>query len=306
MPPEKLSQGDAPTEGALRPAGRSAPPAAPPCQDTFAFYASRLWPRRYFILATAVGFALAAVGGSYLIKDVYRADVLLSPVESKEVRSGLQNAFANLGGLASVAGISLPGGGDVEENLAVLKSREFLFRFVEEEKLLPLLFADAWDSDPGKRPGPWDAYRLLTNDVLTLTVAKKSPLVTLTVEWRDSRLAAEWGNRLVARLNDHLRQRAIERSRRNLIYLNKALDETQSAEMRQTLFTLIAEEQKQAMLAATQEEFAFRVIDPAAPPDVKAYPKRGMIGILAAFAGGMTGILISLLRGGRARGEPSS
>lgn len=72
-------------------------------------------------------------------------------------------------------------------------------------------------------------------------------------------------------------------------------------EMRKTLFDLIASEQKNAMLANTQKEFAFKVLDPAVEPDEKAKPKRALIVILAAFVAGFMAIFYAFIKEGIAK-----
>ena len=134
-------------------------------------YGRLLWKNRWLILMGSFVAAVLAAGISLMMPNIYRAEVLLAPVSGDEGKGGgLSAALGGLGGLASLAGINLPGGGSTEENLAVLKSREFLWGFIKEEKLMPILFEDQWDSaskswkekDPEKQPTLWDAYRLLT------------------------------------------------------------------------------------------------------------------------------------------------
>lgn len=252
-----------------------------------------VWPRRWMIVGITFCAALLAIIYSLSLPNIYRGEVLLAPVGDKDAKGGLSSALGSLGGLASMAGISLPGGGNIEETLAVLKSREFLLKFVEDKKLMPILFAEDWDpikktwleTDPEKQPADWSAYRLLTNGVLNISQDKKTSLVTLGIEWIDAELAASWANELVERLNEYLRRQAIARSESNLKYLNEALTSTRVEEMRQTLFTLIADEQQKAMLANTQEQFAFRVLDQAKVPDIKSRPNRVKIVMSVALLG---------------------
>lgn len=272
-----------------------------------------IWGKRKFILSLSLVAAILAAGISLQMPNIYRAEVLLAPVAEEGSKSGgLSSALGGLGGLASMAGISLGGGGSVEENLAVLKSREFLWRFIKDEKLMPILFADKWDaeakswidSDPEAQPTLWDAYRLFTKGgLLSVSKDKGSGLVTVGIEWKDADLAAQWGNKLVNRLNEFLRQQAIGRSQGNLRYLNKELSHTQVADMRQALFELISQEQKKSMLANTQKEFAFQVIDKAVAPDKKAKPKRSLIVVLATFVAGFLAVIFVFIREGINRRE---
>jgi len=271
-----------------------------------------IWGKRNLILSVVFAVAILAAGISLRMPNIYRAGVLLAPVVAEGSKSGgLSSALGGLGGLASMAGISLGGGGgSVEENLAVLKSREFLWQFIKDQKLMPVLFADAWDADkkvwkksnPDEQPGLWDAYRTLTG-ILNASTDKKSNLVTVSIDWKSPELAAQWANLLVSRLNEFLRQQAISRSNGNLQYLKHELSRTQVANMRQALFELISQEQKKAMLANTQKEFAFQVIDKAVAPDRKSKPKRSLIVILSAFVAGFLAVIFVFIREGIRRRE---
>jgi uncharacterized protein involved in exopolysaccharide biosynthesis len=50
------------------------------------------------------------------------------------------------------------------------------------------------------------------------------------------------------------------------------------------------------MLAEVQEEFIFKVVDPAVVPELKAGPKRALICVLGTLLGGMLGVAIVLVR----------
>jgi uncharacterized protein involved in exopolysaccharide biosynthesis len=262
------------------------------------------------ILVTMFAAALLSAGISLLMHNIYRGEVLLAPAQSGDSKSGgLASMLGGLGGLSSLVGVSLSGG-NTEQSLAVLKSREFLWNFVQEKKLMPVLFEDDWDaehkkwkeSDPKKQPGQMDVWRLFNKGgVLNVNEDKKTGLVTVAVDWKDPVLAADWANSLVKRLNQYLAQQAVARGENNLKYLNEQLMSTQIEEMRQTLFDLIGNEQKNAMLAKTQKEFAFRVLDPAVTPDKKIKPKRSLIVILTTFGAGFLAILYAFINEGIAK-----
>lgn len=259
--------------------------------------------KRMILLAT-FGAAIVAAGVSLRMPNIYRAEVLLAPVKGDDAKGGgMAAALGGLGGFASLAGISLGGGGSTEENLAVLKSREFLWKFAQEKKLMPILFEDNWDNvqkrwketDPKKQPGQLDVVRLMNGGVLEVRADKKTSLVTVSIDWKDPELAAAWADQLVTQLNQYLRSEAIERSENNLKYLNEELARTQIEEMRKALFDLIGQEQKKSMLAHAQREFAFRVLDPAVVPDQKIKPKRSIIVLLAAMLAGFIAVLVAFI-----------
>lgn len=263
---------------------------------------------KQLILLSSFGAAVLAAGISLLMPNIYRAEVLLAPVSTEgEKGGGLASALGGLGALTSMAGISIGGGGSTEENLAVLKSRDFLWAFVQEKKLMPILFEDDWDAqkstwietDPKKQPGQMDVYRLFNQGgLMSVDKDKKTELVTLSIVSKNAQFSAELANMLVERVNHYLSQQAIARSESNLKYLNEELMRTPVEEMRKTLFDLIANEQKNAMLANTQKAFAFKVLDSAVEPDKKIKPKRSLIVILAAFVAGFMAILFVFIREG--------
>ncbi len=261
--------------------------------------------RKKLILISMLGAALLSAVILLLMPNIYRAEVLLAPVNSKDSKSGLASALGGMGGLAAMAGLSLGGGGSTEESVAVLQSREFLWQFVQKKRLMPLLFEDVWDADkkrwkeddPKDQPNQWDVYRLfIKENGLDVSVDKKTELVTVAVEWTDSALAASWANDIVSELNQYLARQAIDRSEKNLKYLNDELARTQIEEMRNVLFDMIASEQKSTMMANTQKEFAFKVLDPAAEPDKKVKPKRALIVILATFLAGLIAVGVVLFK----------
>lgn len=83
---------------------------------------------------------------------------------SVQIRNGDSAGLTSeLGSLAALAGISV-GAQDQNRELALtaLKSRAVIQRMIEEEKMLPILYADDWDADnkrwqPPNPPTPWKA-----------------------------------------------------------------------------------------------------------------------------------------------------
>ncbi|TOH86698.1 GNVR domain-containing protein, partial [Vibrio parahaemolyticus] len=56
------------------------------------------------------------------------------------------------------------------------------------------------------------------------------------------------------------------------------------------------EQTKSLMLAEAQEEFVFKVVDPAVVPELKSKPKRSLIVIVGTFMGFMLGLALVLIR----------
>jgi len=266
-----------------------------------------IWKRKWLIVGFSLLAAVIAAAVALQMPNMYKAEVLLSPISDGSKGGGLSlGGLGGLGGLASLAGVSLgSGGGSTEVNLAVLKTRDFLWKFIKKEQLMPILFEDAWDAeqkiwkelDIEKQPTLWDAYRVM-NGIISVSSDKKTGLVTFSIEWTDADLAAKWANLLVNRLNEYLRKKALSEGAANLTYLKKELARSQVEDVRKTLFSLIAKEQQKAMLANTRVQYAFSVVDKAVSPDKKSKPKRALIVILATFVAGFLAIIFVFIQEG--------
>jgi len=243
-------------------------------------------------LSTAIALAVAL-----LMTPIYRAETLLAPAQ-KEKGGGLSAMASQFGGLASLAGINV-GGGDssTDEAIALLKSREFTTKFIQEENLMPILFEKDWDAtkkqwineeDP---PTVWDAYEVF-NEIRMVNTEKDTGLVTLAIEWKNPELAADWVNKLVKRINTQQRNEAILKAQKSIQYLNEELAKTSVIEVKQSIYSLIEAQTKNKMLANTQDEYAFRVLDQAVAPEEKVKPKRKLIVVLGFILGGMLGIFL--------------
>jgi len=250
-----------------------------------------------FIITTIS--TLVALAYALLATPIYRAEALLAPVE-KEKGGGLGALAGQFGGLASLAGINLGGGGgSIEEAIATLKSRVLTNEFIVEENIMPILFENKWDTiskqwkDNKKQPTLWDAYNKFDKSIRIITKNVKTGLIILTIDWKEPELAADWVGKLVTRANDKLRKEAIIDAEKSIAYLNSELTKTSNIEIKQSIYSLIEAQTKNKMLANTQQEYAFRVLDPAVPPQDRVKPKRMLIVISGFILGLIVGIFIA-------------
>ena len=272
--------------------------------------------QRKMILVTTVAGIVTTISMALLTTPVYRVEALLAPV-AEDSRDGLSALAGRFGGLASLAGVDLGGGGgDKDEAIALLKSRSLTQKFLEDNQLSPVLFADDWDADSGKWhamdprdvPTAWDAHQLFDEEIRFVTENPKTGLVTLAIEWTDPVLAKTWADQLVERVNAETRTRAIEEAERSLSYLNKQLEKTAVVELEQAIYSLVESQTKQMMLASVREDYAFKVIDPAAipDPDDPVRPRPLLLVFLGSVAGLILGAVIALLLGARQGFEASA
>jgi uncharacterized protein involved in exopolysaccharide biosynthesis len=242
---------------------------------------------------TIVCFGLA-VAYALNAPEVFKAETLLAPAQ--EEKSGVSSALSQFGGLAAMAGVSIPSDSNIERVLATLETRVFLKKFVEEKNLLPVIFEDFWDAASGSwklQVGqdafiPEDGFSAIRGAIEV--DQDKSGLITLSISWKDPAVAAEWANDLVKQLNEQLREKAITDSKKRVGYLEQELAKTTLQDMRAVLYNLLESEKQKAMLANVNEDFALEVIDPAVAPETREKPKRKLIVALGGVCGGFLGI----------------
>ena len=249
-------------------------------------------------------FALAGAALAFLMTPKYQSEVLVSYVTETDATSGIGALASQFSGIAGLAGIDLSSGDNQRSiALATLRSREFTTSFIREKQLKPRLFEELWDRSSEnwlateEPPTDMEAFKRF-DDLRHVSEDKASGLIGISMKWHDRNETAEWSNDLVASLNRHLREEAIEEAQTSISYLRDELDKTNMVELRQIIFGLIENQISQIMLASVRDEYALKVIDPAVPSDAGDYstPPRAVIVAAFALAGLLLGVFFSLAR----------
>ena len=187
----------------------------------------------------------------------------------------------------------------VSQGMAILESEQFVRQFIQQNNLLPVLYASRWnsatsdwiESDSDDVPRISDAYRKFSSRLKVDD--DDSGLVKLTISWTDPNVAAKWANELVFTLNERLRSIAIKEANQTIQYLNKEVEKTRIVELRQAIYFMIEEQINVRTMANIQQEYAFKVLSPAIAPELDQYssPRYSLIFALALVAGVLLGAM---------------
>ncbi|TOG08722.1 LPS O-antigen length regulator [Vibrio parahaemolyticus] len=284
---------------------------------------SAFWRDKWIVVIVTALFAAGAVLFSLNLPNIYRADALLTSSESSDGGS-LSKMAGQLGGLAALAGVNLGANESSQTELAiqVLKSRKFVDSFVKKHDLIiPLMATKGWDLGSNtlviddsvydmsskswlrvpkglvsKEPTAQEIYKYFITEVLSISEDADSGMYNLSVKHYSPYLAKQWADWLIADINLVMRERKIAEVTKNLSYLQSQLNKTAVTDMQTTFYKLIEEQTKSLMLAEVQDEFVFKVIDPAVVPEKKFEPRRALICVLGTLVGGIISILIVLIR----------
>ena len=280
-----------------------------------------LWSLRTTILGITLTVAISAMGYSLTLNNVYKSSALLAPTESAS--NGMGALAQQYGGLASLAGITLPTGGQVSKSLIaieVMRSRTFLTEFIAKYELLPaLLAADYWDRDQRKlvldpdifdeTSGKWGEEYLASGEkepssqmgyeafsgIFSVEQDVQTALVEVSIEYLSPDLAQAWVTLLIREVNEAMRNQDITKSEESIKYLKEKVLENQIADLDIVFYELIQTQVQSRMLAQLGEEYVFMTIDPAISPVLKSGPRRAVITIIGSLSGLMLGIFVGLV-----------
>jgi len=277
-----------------------------------------LWAGKWLIGGITLATAVIAVIIALMLPNIYRAEALLAP-NVQEGASGLSALASQYGGLASLAGINIGDGaaGKTTLGLEILKSRKFISGFIERHDIMvPLMAAKGWDAESGElvidphsydlASGKWvrrvsppkkvipsfqEAYDVFM-DILSVDQDKKTGFVTIAVEHYSPSVAKQWADWLIEDLNSVILRQDVAEAEQAIDYLQKQIDSTPLAGLRDVFFRLIEEQTKTIMLAKVSDEYVFKTIDPAILPEEESRPKRLLVVLLAAIIGVFAGLTI--------------
>jgi uncharacterized protein involved in exopolysaccharide biosynthesis len=285
---------------------------------------SVIWQGKWLIIAITAVFAIGSVIFAINQPNIYKSEALLAPADSEQGGGGLAALAGQFGGLASMAGINLGGGGGVDKTqmaIEVMKSRQFTSDFIQNHNILPdLMAAKKWnmadntinyDEDlylsteskwireaklPYKpEPSMQEAYKEFSK-IIAVNAAKDTGMVNVSVEHLSPQVAQQWVNWLVADINNEMKQRDVAEANRSKAFLQTQIQQTNVADIRTILYKLIEEQTKTIMFAEVRDEYVFKTIDPAFVPEEKAKPKRALICVLGTMLGGMLAMMLVLIR----------
>ena len=270
-----------------------------------------LWRRKWLVLCVTVATTAIATAIAFLVPKEYEAAVLIMPVSDSGARGGfgggLNSLASQFGGLAALAGLSIGDNGKKSESIAVLQSEALTESYINQNHLLPILFWKKWDAKnltwldtrPDKVPTPWKANEYFRRHVRQVTTNPKTGLVTITITWTDPKVAATWANGIVSLTNQYLRSKAIRESEVNIQYLNGEAERSNVVEVKKAIYTILEAEINKEMLARGTDEYALKVIDPAVPPEMAAYPFRRLWALVGAVLGLVASAGFVILRSGK-------
>jgi uncharacterized protein involved in exopolysaccharide biosynthesis len=173
--------------------------------------------RKGLIIKVTLGIAIITAIISFILPPVYRAETRLLPPQSTS-STALETLSSMAGGVAGISaemlGIKTPG----ELYAAMLKTNTILDRIIERFKLMKL-YGTKYRVDARNR---------LLNSI-NISVDKKSGIITLSVEDKDPKMAADIANAFVEELKNLKKGLAITEASQRRLFFEEQLKDTKLA-----------------------------------------------------------------------------
>jgi len=285
--------------------------------------ARKLWLGRRAIAIAVLAMALAASVYLNWVDRKFSVSMVLKSVQEPAQTSGM----AGLGGIASLAGIELPSGSNLDFTSfpLLMQSREVADVMVQNQDLMRRVYVDEWDPEaniwhqparsavgfalsqlksiitgnPVATYAAPDGVRLseFVSEEISASIDSKSNLLNIKVETEDPELMREFVEGLVFETDQFFRQRFIMAGTTALEFYKEQLMRAQSGEHREALAQLIVQEEQKLMLATRSNNYVAEVLR---GPDISmkpTSPKSMMVLALSMILGLIAGSGIVLVRG---------
>jgi hypothetical protein len=280
-----------------------------------------LFEGKWIIVSLTAFVSIIGVIYSLFLPNIYESKAILVPVNSS---SGIAGALKSYSGLAGIAGINLPAGGDQGNSVKATKKIRSLSFFknniLVNIHLPDLMAVKSWNektntltyddtifdtssntwvrnySYPKKQiPSAQESFGVFTSH-LSLSEDIESGFVILSIKHQSPFVAKQWVELIVKEVNSFYRQKDKLASEKAANYLNQQILLTGFSEIKEALAQLLQEETKKLTLIEANQYYVFDYIDPPAVMEKKSEPKRALICILGALLGGMLSLVVVLIR----------
>jgi len=281
-----------------------------------------LWRGKLLLILCVV--AAIAISALYLhsAERKYTVRYVFAPVATKNSGPNL----GGLGGLASLAGVSLPSSssGDFLTFKFLMKSEEVAAQILEDEALIQTIFASEWDvaSQTYRKPpdGRYSPYirtvrKLLTgqdargyaapnaarlsnwlSQAFSSSEDRDTGFLTLSAETSAPELMIQVMAKATEKTDRLLKERYIASAEQTMGFYQRQLSKARAREHREALAKLIAQEDQKLMLASKGTYF---VAEPLTKPSVSlnpTSPKASLVLALSVVLGGFFGAALVLIR----------
>ena len=283
---------------------------------------TKLWRGRWVIASLCCVALVLASFYLHVAARKYTVSMTFKPV----IEEGAGPNLAGLGGLASLAGVSLPqsGSGDFATFRTLLRSEEVAERVIAATELLPAIFKNEWDAQQAQFRKPPRGLlgrslsglkSILTGDekrdyiapnpqrlsifmdrTLELSVNKETGFLTVSAESEDPETLVALIVAATEATDQLMKERYIVNAEQTLQFYQSKILTSRSREHREALAKLISAEDQKLMLTSEGRHFVAEPLTRATTSMDPTSPKSVLVLALALVLGLFSGAALVVIR----------
>ena len=283
---------------------------------------TKLWHGRWVIVALCCVALVLASFYLHVAARKYTVSMTFKPV----IEEGAGPNLAGLGGLASLAGVSLPqsGSGDFATFRTLLRSEEVAERVIAATELLPAIFKNEWDAQLAQFRKPPRGLlgrslsglkSILTGDkkrdyiapnpqrlsifmdrTLGLSVNNETGFLTVSAESEDPETLVALIVAATEATDQLMKERYIVNAEQTLQFYQSKILTSRSREHREALAKLISAEDQKLMLTSEGRHFVAEPLTRATTSMDPTSPKSVLVLALALVLGLFSGAALVVIR----------
>lgn len=279
-----------------------------------------LWKKKYAILGLTSIFAISSVIYALSLQNIYTSSTILVPTDQQESLNTKLSSYKNLAGLA---GVKLPSSGENKSREAVARILSFKFfseRFIPNIKLENLMAVQEWvaeenkliysESDFDVKQNKWIRkvdYPLQTmpsnqesyekyREIIDLNIDDDTGFVFISINHVSPHIAKKWLDIIIFNINSNMRELDKQKAQNSINFLNQSSKTTNIQSIKEAIAALLEEQMQTLMLASSNEDYIFKVIEAPIAPEIKTSPIRSIICIVITLIGGFLSLIIVLVQ----------
>ena len=263
----------------------------------------------FFIVLLSLSLIIS-VSVALLLPNVFKSTSIVVPSSSKYT-TGSSGPQSQLGGLASLAGISVKT--EVDKGAIAYKtlsSYDFFQLLYEDDEFIKKVLAgtnynytdnsvDTFDPtfvDENSqewliKPSIEKAYKIFYTEHFSSFKDRKTGFIYLHGEHRIPSVAQEIVKKVLYKLNEYIRSRDVREAHAALKYIEGKIASANTLDVKKVLASLAEGELQVIALSEASDDFVFKIIQSPFLPETKDRPHRSRM----VLVGGLLGFIISLL-----------
>lgn len=279
-----------------------------------------IWKKKLLIILITFFAATLSVIYALSLPNIYTSQTILAPTSEDESLSSKLGVYS---GIANFAGIDLNTNSSSKSTEAIrrIKSYDFFIdHFLPYIELKNLLALEEWISASNtiiynedlyddekqqwvggvshplnKIPSKQEAFREYKS-ILNISTDKDSGFITLSITHQSPIIARDWVNIIINNINNSMREIDKNKAQSSITFLNEQYALTSIQSIRLGISRLQEAQMQTLMLASSNDEYIFKILESPVIPERKSSPSRATICIVGTLFGGFISLIIVLLQ----------